>query len=370
MGIISFFSEYATSKAKSFISKIFAQSELDKELNKTLNKWKKGLPRTFDFDTIALFDPSLLKPNKSVPSDISDIADTLSDGRIPRESNWLKALVCLWSLRNSSGQKGLSIFFTLALEDAKRYLKKLAKALEETCIEIGRLFNGEVIKLLDQHSSTLEQLLEITTKVERLVAADKSIQSNALIGKEYSHLVKTLFVCQSNSKYFLGVSISNSGLIVCGGEEKEEITMVMRFGGTTPIKIIQQKWNDLRFINIKTTTSGAVPYFPMLNPSSDEIFLTFDANGSLIKGSPCHITGIPLFDSAFDLLFRYYGLINILLPDNNINLAPCPVFSSNLEFVGIGVLTSKIQNKEGSDSTLLAVYSCQKYTQLIWPVKK
>jgi hypothetical protein len=185
---------------------------LEKDLNKAIQKWYKKLPKGMDFEFTSLFHTELLE-NEGSPEDIMILANKINDGIIPKRDDWHKALFYLWSLKKKELGKKANKFFLLDEDAASKHLLTLANDLTRVCKENEMLFQVTLATQVD----------EIMTKLDSLANKADNFYDKLAAGNQDEKLKQSFFRCEFKTKTELGVSISNSGLIVCSGESDELI---------------------------------------------------------------------------------------------------------------------------------------------------
>ena len=146
-------------------------------------------------------------------------------------------------------------------------------------------------------------------------------------------------------------------MIVCSGNQ-DSIIKVKSFNNKSSCRIIDQKWNNLRFILIKEKTIGVVPYYFYGFPNCKEKFFSFNSDGKTITGNHFTVSAIPEVDWFFNYSLNSNGLILIQLDDKHEmnKLVSCAVFNDNLEFIGMSIMRFQTDSKQkGNKQAAIAI---------------
>jgi hypothetical protein len=367
IGVLTWICDFALSHGASAAVEKFNSPTLNKELDNAMHKWSKKLPKAQRFDEYtSLFNSSLIK-KEPAPKDVLQIAMIIDDGKIPGKDDWFKALFFLWKQIKETVGKDAQPFYLLDEATASTHLRQLSKALEMVCIDNEKLFKGTVIDRMDE-------LLNETKEVKSLLKEDKSNEfiSNLNVASPHEKLRNSLFLVEFETQTCLGVSISNSGLIVCSGH-RDTLKSVRSLKTEKECSVVKHIVNGphLHFISIKGKTTGLVPRYNFDGRKNEETVFTFDKDGNTISGKVFNFSFF-IFDFLDIFQKIFYGFIPIILDDiyEASMLTSCPVFNSHLEFVGISFGLSQLPyGKEASTaeqkSSFLVVLSCEEFSHYV-----
>ena len=342
---ITWFLGFAFSRTATKGIERFTSKTLERELDNAMNKWSKKLPKEIRFTYMSLFDNKRLQDEQAPPS-VTELAKLISEGKIPRKEDWQKALLYLWRFNKETLGDEANTFFLLEEEKALTHITDLAEDLERVCIDNEKLFQSMVIYQIDE---VLSQQKEFKSLLKQNQADEFLI--NLGFAEKYDKLKQSLFAVEMEKQSCLGVSISNSGLIVCSGRADKLVSITaMKSGKECDIEKHVVNGPYLHFISIKQKTNGLVPRYSFDGKEMTDRVFTFDKEGNTVTGKIFNLKFL-FFDLITSIQKSYPGFIPINLDSEQApeQLTSCPVFNQHLEFVGLGIIATKGSKITGGD---------------------